>query len=135
MVLKMVVKITNDTVYGLILGVITWIIGFIIVGYAVINAPELYLTTVLITGVINTIFVVLIVCATVSRTPMSIWAVDALLIGVIIMLLNFLLDFAILGVMLQQDFVNYLLTSTVLIVYPLAILWSLFGGWLGSLKQ
>jgi hypothetical protein len=131
----MVVKITNDIIYGLILGVITWIIGFIIVGYAVINAPELYLTTVLITGIINTILVVLIVRVAVSRTPMSIWAADALLIGVIIMLLNFLLDFAILGVMLQQDFVNYLLTSTVLIVYPLAILWSLVGGWLGSLKQ
>jgi len=131
----MVVKITNDIIYGLILGVITWIIGFIIVGYAVINAPELYLTTVLITGVINTILVVLIVRATVSRTPMSIWAVDALVIGVIIMLLNFLLDYAILGVMLQQDFVNYLLTSTVLIAYPLAILWSLIGGFLGSLKQ
>ncbi len=134
-VVKMVVKITNDIIYGLILGVITWIIGFIIVGYAVINAPELYLTTVLITGVINTILVVLIVRATVSRTPMSIWAVDALVIGVIIMLLNFLLDYAILGVMLQQDFVNYLLTSTVLIAYPLAILWSLIGGFLGSLKQ
>lgn len=131
----MVIKITNDIIYGVTLGVITWIIGFIIVGYAVINAPELYLTTVLITGVINTILVVLIVRAVVARTPMSIWAVDALVIGVIIMLLNFLLDFAILGVMLQQDFVNYLLTSTVLIVYPLAILWSLVGGWLGSLKQ
>lgn len=134
MVVKMVVKITNDIVYGLILGVITWIIGFIIVGYAVINAPELYLTTVLITGVINTILVVLIVRAAVYRTPMSVWAADSLLIGLIIMILNFLLDFAILGVMLQQDFVNYLLTSTVLIVYPLAILWSLIGGWLGSLK-
>ena len=130
----MVVKITNDTVYGLILGVITWIIGFIIVGYAVINAPELYLTTVLITGVINTILVVLIVRAAVYRTPLSVWAVDSFLIGLIIMILNFLLDFAILGVMLQQNFVDYLLTSTVLIVYPLAILWSLIGGWLGSLK-
>lgn len=130
----MVVKITTDIVYGLILGVITWIIGFIIVGYAVINAPELYLTTVLITGVINTILVVLIVRAAVYRTPLSVWAVDSFLIGLIIMILNFLLDFAILGVMLQQDFVNYLLTSTVLIVYPLAILWSLIGGWLGSLK-
>ena len=134
MVVKMVVKITTDIVYGLILGVITWIIGFIIVGYAVINAPELYLTTVLITGVINTILVVLIVRAAVYRTPLSVWAVDSFLIGLIIMILNFLLDFAILGVMLQQDFVNYLLTSTVLIVYPLAILWSLIGGWLGSLK-
>jgi hypothetical protein len=133
-VVKMVIKITNDIIYGLILGVITWIIGFIIVGYAVMNAPELYLTTVLITGVINTILVVLIVRAAVYRTPMSVWAVDSLLIGLIIMILNFLLDFAILGVMLQQDFVNYLLTSTVLIVYPLAILWSLIGGWLGSLK-
>ena len=130
----MVVKITNDIIYGLILGVITWIIGFIIVGYAVINAPELYLTTVLITGVINTILVVLIVRAAVYRTPLSVWAVDSFLIGLIIMILNFLLDFAILGVMLQQNFVDYLLTSTVLIVYPLAILWSLIGGWLGSLK-
>jgi len=130
----MVIKIINDITYGLILGVITWIIGFIIVGYAVINAPELYLTTVLITGVINTILVVLIVRAAVYRTPLSVWAVDSFLIGLIIMILNFLLDFAILGVMLQQDFVNYLLTSTVLIVYPLAILWSLIGGWLGSLK-
>jgi hypothetical protein len=65
---------------------------------------------------------------------MSIWAVDSALIGIIIMILNFLLDFGVLGVMLQQDFVNYLLTSTVLIAYPLAILWSLIGGWLGSLK-
>jgi hypothetical protein len=134
LVVKMVIKITNDIIYGLILGVITWINGFIIVGYAVMNAPELYLTTVLITGIINTILVVLIVRAAVYRTPMSVWTVDSLLIGLIIMILNFLLDFTILGVMLQQDFVNYLLTSTVLIVYPLAILWSLIGGWLGSLK-
>jgi hypothetical protein len=134
MVVKMVVKITNDIVYGLILGIITWIVGFIIVGYAVINAPELYLTTLLITGVINTILVVLVVRAAVYRTPMSQWAVDSLLIGLIIMILNFLLDFGVLGVMLQLDFINYLLTSTVLIVYPLAVLWSLIGGWLGSLK-
>ncbi|MFX1521036.1 MAG: hypothetical protein ACFFCD_14055 [Promethearchaeota archaeon] len=132
--IQMVLKIASDIVYGLILGVITWIIGFIIVGYAVINAPELYITTVLITSVINTLIVVLVVRAAVYRTPMSQWAVDSFLIGITIMLLNFLLDFAILGVMLQQDFVNYLLTSTVLIAYPLAILWSLIGGWLGSLK-
>jgi hypothetical protein len=130
----MVVKIAQDIGYGIILGVITWVIGFIIVGYAVMNAPELYITTVLITGVINTILVVLIVRFAVYRTPMSIWAVDSVLIGIIIMILNFLLDFGVLGVMLQQDFVNYLLTSTVLIAYPLAILWSLIGGWLGSLK-
>jgi hypothetical protein len=130
----MVVKIGSDIIYGLILGFITWIIGFMIVGWAVINAPELYLTTVLITGVINTILVILIVRFAVYHTPMSQWAVDSLLIGVIITVLNFLLDFGVLGVMLQQDFVNYLLTSTVLIAYPLAILWSLIGGWLGSLK-
>lgn len=130
----MVVKIAQDIGYGIILGVITWVIGFIIVGYAVMNAPELYITTVLITGVINTILVVLIVRFAVYRTPMSIWTVDSVLIGIIIMILNFLLDFGVLGVMLQQDFVNYLLTSTVLIAYPLAILWSLIGGWLGSLK-
>jgi hypothetical protein len=134
MVVNMVVKITNDIGYGLILGVISWLIGFFIVGWAVINAPELYITTVLITGVINTILVVLIVRAAVYRTPMSQWAVDSFLIGALIMIINFLLDYGVLGVMLQQDFVNYLLTSTVLIVYPLAILWSLVGGWLGSLK-
>lgn len=134
MVVNMVVKIGSDIIYGLILGVITWIIGFMIVGFAVINAPEMYLTSVLITGVINTILVILIVRFAVYQTPMSQWAVDSLLIGVIITILNFLLDFGVLGVMLQQDFVNYLLTSTVLIAYPLAILWSLIGGWLGSLK-
>lgn len=134
MVVNMVVKIGSDIIYGLILGVITWIIGFMIVGFAVINAPEMYLTSVLITGVINTILVILIVRFAVYHTPMSQWAVDSLLIGVIITILNFLLDFGVLGVMLQQDFVNYLLTSTVLIAYPLAILWSLIGGWLGSLK-
>jgi len=133
-VVKMVLKLTSDIIYGVALGAITWIIGFIIVGYAVINAPELYITTVLITGVINTILMVLIVRAAVYRTPMSQWAVDSLLIGIIIMILNFLLDFGVLGVMLQQDFVNYLLSSTVLIAYPLSILWSLIGGWLGSLK-
>ena len=130
----MVVKIGSDIIYGLILGFITWIIGFMIVGWAVINAPELYLTTVLITGVINTILVILIVRFAVYHTPMSQWAVDYLLIGLRITILNFVLDFGVLGVMLQQDFVNYLLTSTVLIAYPLAILWSLIGGWLGSLK-
>jgi len=130
----MVLKLTSDIIYGVALGAITWIIGFIIVGYAVINAPELYLTSVLITGIINTILVILVVRFAVYRTPMPQWAVDSILIGLIIMILNFLLDFGVLGVMFQLDFVNYLLTSTVLIAYPLAILLSLIGGWLGSLK-
>ncbi len=130
----MVLKLTSDIIYGVALGAITWIIGFMIVGYAVINAPELYLTSVLITGIINTILVILVVRFAVYRTPMSQWAVDSILIGLIIMILNFLLDFGVLGVMFQLDFVNYLLTSTVLIAYPLAILLSLIGGWLGSLK-
>ena len=130
----MVLKLTSDIIYGVALGAITWIIGFMIVGYAVINAPELYLTSVLITGIINTILVILVVRFAVYRTPMSQWAVDSILIGLISMILNFLLDFGVLGVMFQLDFVNYLLTSTVLIAYPLAILLSLIGGWLGSLK-
>ncbi len=128
------VEIEKDVVYGVILGVITWVIGFIIVGSAVINAPELYLTAVLITSIINTLLVVLVIRSVVYRTPMEQWALDSLLIGIIIMILNFLLDFGVLGVMLQQDFVNYLLTSTVLVAYPLTILWSLIGGWLGSKK-
>jgi hypothetical protein len=59
---------------------------------------------------------------------------DSLLVGVIIIILNFLLDLVVLGVMPQQDFINYFITSTVLIAYPLAILRSLIDGWLGSLK-
>ena len=126
--------ITKDIIFGVILGFITWVIGFMIVGYAVMNAPELYITTVLVVSIINIILTILIVRFVVSNYRLEQWALDSLLVGIIITALNFLLDFGVLGVMLQQDFVNYLLTSTVLVAYPLVILWSLIGGWLGSKK-
>ncbi len=62
------------------------------------------------------------------------FGLDSLLMCDTIIILAFLLDLAVLGVMPQQDFINYLINSTVLIAYSLAILWSRIGGWLGLLK-
>jgi hypothetical protein len=65
---------------------------------------------------------------------MELLVLYSLLVGVKIIILNFLLDPAVLEVIPQQDFINYLIISIVLVAYPLAILWSFIGGWDGSLK-
>ena len=112
--------------YALTLGAITWSITFLLTEYIttsfITTSPELYLFPGIISGIINGFLIVFTMSFYIKRHKVKNWFIETLLIGIVISIFNFVLDYVIISAFSRNPIV--------LVSYPLYIVFSLFGGYL-----
>ena len=133
----MVSSLTNDVrtsnfkryLWEVCVGIIFWVIAFVMIGYTYQSAPQWYLPSVIITFILFFFATIVLLKVYLERYQMvERWLKESVLFGFIVMVFQFLLDILVLGVIFRLDLVDYFLHSTVLITYPSIILQSLVGG-------
>ena len=124
----------KSLVFGIILGLASWLWAFIIVGSAfydyAANKPNTnpnmgyYITVLIVNAIISYFIVILYLWKWEQNNPIipDKWAIDAIVLGAIICGLNVLLDVLFFGVMMQMNLVVYFfLQSTAGYFYILII--------------
>ncbi|MFW9903930.1 MAG: hypothetical protein ACFFFH_06320 [Candidatus Thorarchaeota archaeon] len=128
--------------FPLILGLIIWILAFFIIGWTQISedpaVQALYIPMVFLFG-IGTIFLVIVFLwwylPYLGINLEQEWLQESLLFGFVVMAVQFILDIFIFTLM-QVDLIIYFFGiflgnpngSTVLIMYPLILVWAILGG-------
>ena len=121
--------------FGIIFGFIVWFLAFMIVGSAyydyAANKPienpdfSLYVTLLIVNTIIMTVIMALYIWKYEqnNRIYPDNWSIDAIILGVIICAMNFIMDALFFGVMMQRNLLAYyFLESTTGYMYPAIIL-------------
>lgn len=124
----------KSLILAIILGIASWIWAFIIVGSAFfdyttnqpITNPDMgyYVTMLIINAVITIIIAVLYIWKYEQNNPIILenWSLDAIILGVILCAINFLLDAMFFGMMGRNLIAYFWLETTTGYLYPLMIL-------------
>ena len=125
----------KSLIFGIILGFLNWLWAFIIVGSAyydfIANKPVVnpnlgvYITLIIVNFIVSIIAFSIYLWKYEQNNPIipDKWAVDAIVLGVIICAMNFLFDIVFFGLFLQRNLISYFwLETTTGIFYPLIIL-------------
>lgn len=128
--------------FPLILGLIIWILAFFIIGWTQISEDPaiqaLYIPMVLLFGVGTVILVIVFLWWYLPYLGINLeqeWLQESLLFGFVIMAVQFILDIIVFTLM-QVDLIIYFFGiflgnpdgSTVMIMYPLILIWAVLGG-------
>ena len=125
----------KSLILGIIFGFAAWFWAFMIVGSAYydyaankpIENPDfgVYVTLLIVNTIISTVIMVLYIWKYEqnNRIYPDNWFIDAILLGVIICAMNFIMDALFFGVMMQRNLLAYyFLESTTGYMYPTIIL-------------
>lgn len=125
----------KSLVLGIVFGFLAWLWAFIIVGSAywdfIANKPianpnfGVYMTLLIVNLIISIIIFVLYLWKYEQNNPIipDKWALDAIVLGIIICAMNYLLDIIFFGLMMQRNLIAYFfLESTAGYSYPIIIL-------------
>ena len=124
----------KSLIIGIILGFLAWLWAFIIVGSAVYdfaaNKPRpfdfgFYVAMLIVTAIISIVIFALYLWKYEQNNPIVAngWAIDALILGLIICAMNFIFDIIFFGLIIQRNLISYFfLETTTGYAYPLIIL-------------
>ncbi|TFG04238.1 MAG: hypothetical protein EU539_11205 [Promethearchaeota archaeon] len=122
---------------GFVMGFLSWLWAFIIVGSAmydfVANKPrtfifEFYIALLIVNAIVSVLIFALYLWKYEKVNPIiqHNWMIDALVLGAIVCLMNYVFDIIFFGIFLQTDLLAYFfLESTAGYSYPIIILWML----------
>ncbi|UCG03500.1 MAG: hypothetical protein JSW11_05795 [Candidatus Heimdallarchaeota archaeon] len=126
----------------LILGLVIWIIAFFVIGWTQISEDPaiqaLYIPMVILFGLGTIILVIVFLFWYLPYLGIDLeqaWLEESLFFGIIIMCMQFILDIIVFTLM-QVDLLIYFFGlflgnpdgSTVIIMYPLILVWAILGG-------
>lgn len=124
----------KSLIVGIIFGFLSWLWAFILVGAAfydwLANKPienpnfGVYVTLLIITFVVSLIIIGIYLWKFEQKNPIipDRWAIDAVVLGIIICAMNFLLDAIFFGILGRNLFAYFFLETTTGYFYPLIIL-------------
>jgi len=125
----------KSLILGIILGFLSWLWAFIIVGSAFydyaankpIENPNMgvYVALLIVNTIVSIVVASIYLWKYEQNNPIipDKWAIDAIVLGVIICAMNFLLDILFFGVFAQKNLISYFfLETTTGYFYPLIIL-------------
>lgn len=129
-----------------LLGLFIWVAAFFIIGWTQISEDpaiqSLYLPMVIMFGVGTFILMIIFLWWYLPYLEIDLdqfWVQESILFGIIVMLVQFILDIVTFGLFLQDvDLIIYFFGllqgdpqgSTVLIMYPLIIVWTVIAGFI-----
>ncbi|TFG23403.1 MAG: hypothetical protein EU532_13510 [Promethearchaeota archaeon] len=124
----------KSLVFGIIFGFLSWLWAFILVGAAfydwVANKPienpnfGVYVTLLIVTFIVSIIIIGVYLWKVEQKNPIvaNKWAIDAVILGIIICKMNFLLDALFFGMLGRNLIAYFFLETTTGYLYPLIIL-------------
>ena len=124
----------KSLVFGIIFGFLSWLWAFILVGAAfydwVANKPienpnfGVYVTLLIVTFIVSIIIIGVYLWKVEQKNPIvaNKWAIDAVILGIIICTMNFLLDALFFGMLGRNLIAYFFLETTTGYLYPLIIL-------------
>ena len=124
----------KSLVFGIIFGFLSWLWAFILVGAAfydwVANKPienpnfGVYVTLLIVTFIISIVVIGIYLWKYEQKNPIILnkWALDAVILGIIICTMNFLLDAIFFGMLGRNLIAYFFLETTTGYLYPLIIL-------------
>jgi hypothetical protein len=127
-----------------ILGLIIWILAFFIIGWTQISEDPaiqaLYIPMVILFGIGTIILLVIFLLWYLPYLSIDLqqeWFIESLLVGILVMGIQYILDIIVFTLM-QIDLVIYFFGiflgnpegSTVMIMYPLILVWAVLGGFI-----
>ncbi|MFX1533804.1 MAG: hypothetical protein ACFFDI_06180 [Promethearchaeota archaeon] len=127
----------------IIVGVLIWIVAFFVIGWTQISedpfVQSLYLPMVLLFGVITLIFIIIFFYWYLPSLNIDLqaeWLLESVLFGIVVMAVQYILDLISFTIFFPIDLVVYFFGlfmgnpdgSTVMIMYPLIVVWSVLGG-------
>ncbi|MFX0125779.1 MAG: hypothetical protein ACFFAE_19310 [Candidatus Hodarchaeota archaeon] len=133
---------TKKILIPVILGLIIWIIAFFVIGWTQISEDPtiqaLYIPMVILFGIGTIILMIVFLWWYLPYLGIDLqqqWLHESLFFGIIVMLVHYLLDIVIFTLM-QVDLIVYFFGiffgnpngSTVMIMYPLILVWAILGG-------
>ena len=124
----------KSLIFGIIFGFLSWLWAFMLVGAAfydwVANKPienpnfGVYVALLIVTFLVSIIVIGIYLWKYEQKNPIILnrWAVDAVVLGIIICTMNFLLDAIFFGVFGRNLIAYFFLETTTGYLYPLIIL-------------
>lgn len=127
----------------IIIGVLIWIIAFFVIGWTQISddpfVQSLYIPMVFLFGVITLILIIVFFYWYLPSLEIDLqteWLLESILFGIVVMAVQYILDLISFTIFFPIDLVVYFFGlfmgnpdgSTVMIMYPLIIVWSVLGG-------
>ncbi|MFX1392946.1 MAG: hypothetical protein ACFFAH_05150 [Promethearchaeota archaeon] len=125
----------KSLILAIILGFANWLWAFIIVGSAyydwVANKPVsnpnigYYFAMLILTAIISIIVLILYLWKWEQKNPIipDKWAIDAIILGVIICAMNFIMDIVFFGIFFQRNLIAYFwIETTTGYIYPAIII-------------
>jgi hypothetical protein len=127
-----------------IFGIVIWILAFFIIGWTQISEDpaiqELYFPLVILFGVGTVLLMVVLLWWYLPHFNIDLkqkWFQESVLFGLVVMVVQYLLDISVFTLM-QVDLIVYFFGifsgdpdgSTVMIVYPLILIWAVLGGFI-----
>ncbi|MFX0066558.1 MAG: hypothetical protein ACFFC7_30745 [Candidatus Hermodarchaeota archaeon] len=128
-----------------IIGLLVWIVAFFLIGWTVISEDPaiqaLYLPMVVLFAIGNFLLLLILFYWYFPHLSVDIqneWFSESLLFGVILMALQFILDIIAFSFIFPTDLVVYFFGrflgnsegSTVIVSYPLIVIWSVLAGYI-----
>jgi hypothetical protein len=125
---------SKSLIIGIILGFAAWLWAFIIVGSAVYdfaaNKPRpfdfgFYLAMLIVTAIVSIVIFALYLWKYEQNNPIITngWAIDAIILGIIICAMNFIFDIIFFGLIMHRNLISYFfLETTTGYAYPFIIL-------------
>ena len=125
---------SKSLIIGIILGFAAWLWAFIIVGSAVYdfieNKPRafdlgFYVAMLIVTAIVSIVIFALYLWKYEQNNPIIIngWAIDAIILGIIICAMNFIFDIIFFGLIMHMNLISYFfLETTTGYAYPFIIL-------------
>jgi len=124
---------SKSLIIGIILGFAAWLWAFIIVGSSVYdfieNKPRpfdfgLYVAMLIVTAIVSIVIFALYLWKYEQNNPIISdgWAIDAIILGIIICAMNFIFDIIFFGLIAQRNLISYFfLETTTGYAYPFII--------------
>ena len=125
---------SKSLIIGIILGFAAWLWAFIIVGSAVYDFTAnksrpfdfgFYLAMLIVTAIVSIVIFALYLWKYEQNNPIITngWAIDAIILGIIICAMNFIFDIIFFGLIIHRNLISYFfLETTTGYAYPFIIL-------------
>jgi len=124
----------KSLIFSIIFGFLSWLWAFILVGAAfydwIANKPienpnfGVYVTLIIITFIVSIIIIGIYLWKFEQKNPIipDRWAIDAVVLGIVICAMNFIFDILFFGIFAQRDLIAYFFFETTTgYFYPLII--------------